>query len=157
MDDCIYALCVLQKIQSQLFLHNIFPKEINFIIISLFKDSISTLTGPQMPKPGKEYTKMKYTLYKGNCYSPKDHYKNQKGECECICGEYDEIVEYDSDDSDDSGEFGNEGYYCYRTGKYIVFRCYKSPKLSHVIDFTTPDEERFNKVHDSLDEYYGLS
>lgn len=119
----IFVLCVLQKIQSNLFLINVFPKELNELILSFYKkEYIKTLNGYKLRQPGKSYQKVPYTIYIGECFTPDDHKWDSSGKysiCECKFGQTDEIKDHDSDLI--SGEFGNE-WFVYRDGDYLVYR-----------------------------------
>jgi hypothetical protein len=155
--NAIFVLCALQKLQTNLFLINVFPKELNALILSFYKkEYIKTLNGYKLRQPGKSYQKVPYTIYRGECLTPDDHKwdsirKNRL--CECQSGQTDEIKDHDNDDSDDSGEFGNECSFVYRDGDYLVYRNYDSPNnRSHIIPYNVT-EEHYQTFYHRISKY----
>ena len=142
--ECVTALCFLQRIQSHIFLDLVFPKEINAIIILLFKEMVLTLNGVRRRNPGAIYKKINYTIYKGFCRSQEHYIRDANGKCfyGCKFGQYDEVmknVKGNTDAMDDDSYIFNKSkdwfnyYYPYPYGKYYICRDCNIPPRAHVI------------------------
>jgi hypothetical protein len=158
-NEYVNYLLFLQQIQKLMFFDTTFPSELNRLILRIMIDDIIvTLDGADLRDKAKQYKKMNYTIYYGNCCSPADHtWENIKGvwrnTCQCKFGVYDEslfisnYIIYQIDAKKDDEKDIQRRYqpdlvysYSFEEGNYILYRHYCCYDRTHVIESTVSPE-----------------